>query len=76
MFRRRRGLCADLLECGVAWTDESIPAEVSGLNGISCPTTTDCTAVGFGTFGSPVVIGRRMEVPPGYPRPFRLEPGH
>ena len=31
--------------------------DVAGLNGISCVTSSDCTAVGFGIFGSPVIIG-------------------
>ncbi len=46
-----------LVNAGYAWNPEVIPTQVSGLNGISCATTSDCTAVGFGIFGSPVAIG-------------------
>ena len=44
------------VNAGYAWTTDSIPSSVSGLNGISCPTPSDCTAVGFGIFGSPVIV--------------------
>ena len=42
---------------GYARSDQAIPSNVAGLNGISCATKSDCTAVGFGVIGSPAVIG-------------------
>ena len=45
------------VNAGYAWSAQSIPSDVAGLNAISCATTSDCTAVGFGIFGSPVIIG-------------------
>ena len=57
LLRRRVRLGPGLGQRGLRLDAQPIPAEVSGLNGISCATTSDCTAVGFGIFGSPVVIG-------------------
>jgi hypothetical protein len=47
-------------DSGAIWTSQTVPADVSDLQGVSCaPSTTDCTAVGSSTSGatSPVIIG-------------------
>jgi hypothetical protein len=59
---------------GYAWSAQPIPSDVAGLNAISCATPSDCTAVGFGIFGSPAIIGTSdAGTTPGSPNPFPRE---